>query len=166
MLVFLLASMYAIFLRGSGIFDFVGGPAVARSHKDVFTNVYGGEQANKQHDLATLAELAISHSNALKASAKLAGSGFWTADSLLGPLLQVAGLLSILPSLYLLTRQSWFSKAVPLTSVVFALPLHAIPLVLCRGISSLRCAALLNLVASILQALHLRQVDQEFKMRI
>jgi len=160
----LLASAYAILLRGSGILGFVGGPAIAKSPEEVSTNVYGS--VKQGHDLASLTQLAISHSQALTASAKLAGCSFWTAPSLLFPLLHMAGLLAVLPSLYLVTRQWWFRKSVPVPSLVLALPLHAVPLLLCRGLSVLRSASVLTLVIGVWTAFYRQQVDHESKMRI
>lgn len=161
--VLLLASLYAIFLRGSGLFSMFGGPTVSSSHEQVYDAVFG--DSNEQ-DLATLVKKTMTHGSALAASAKIAGSGFWTARSPLGPLLHLAGVASTLPSLYFLFRRSWWRKSVPTAQVTLALPLNAIPILLCRGIPSLQVTAVIGLVGGLFQASSLRQADHESMMSI
>ena len=164
--VFLVASLYTVLLRGSGLLPFSG--SVARSHEDVFANVFGSAASvsDEAHDLATLAEKSVSHSLALTTSAKLAGSGFWTAKGFFGPLLHLAGVFATLPSLFLLVNQYWLGLSVPSAQVTVGLPLNIIPVALCRGIPVLQAAALLVVAGAIAQLLLRRQVEQISKMRL
>jgi hypothetical protein len=157
LLVFLTATLYAIFLRGSFLF----GSTVAKSHVDVFSNVFGKKDA-----LAAMAEKAISQSQALVVSARLAGSGFWTSVNILGPLIHLGGLAAAVPSAFLLVSQMWSGANVPKAQVVFALPLNSFPLLLCRGIPSLRAASLIGFVGGIFQLIILQQSDRRSHMRI
>ena len=154
--VFLLAALYVILLRGSGISS-----TVSTTHADLMSNMIG-----KSGDLAALAKMAISRSKVLAASAKLAGSGFWTGGGFVGPLLHLLGVASTLPSLYFLYSWSWLQQPVPTAQVTLVLPLHAIPLLLCRGIPSLTAAAVLTLVGGIVQAMNSRKAEFESRMRI
>jgi hypothetical protein len=156
--VFLAATFYTILLRGSFLFD----DAVAKSHVDVFAKVFG-----KERDvLATMAEKSMSHSQALVTSARLAGSGVWTSDSIFGPLLHLGGFVSTLPSLYFFITQQWKSTPVPKAQVTLALPLTLIPLVLCRGIPSLVASALIGLLGGFYQLISFSNKAQRSQMRI
>jgi len=166
-LVFLCASVYAIMIRGSGLFTLLGDSSIARSHADLLAGVFGSAEGSKdEDDLAALAKKAMLHSQALTTSAKLAGSGFWTSDSFVGPVLHLAGLVAVLPSHFLLYRKQWLGKVVPTLQVTLALPLNAMPFVLCRGIPSLQAAALVGAAFGLMQVMNLQQADRQSKMRI
>jgi hypothetical protein len=167
-LVFLGASAYAILIRGSGLFSIFGASSIARSHSDLFSSVFGstGSSAEGEDDLAALAKKTILHSQALTTSAKLAGSGFWTSDSLFGPLLHLGGIVAVLPTLYLLYQKRWQGQPVPASQITLALPLNAIPLLLCRGIPTLQAAALVSIASGLMQVLNLKDADRQSKMRI
>jgi hypothetical protein len=94
------------------------------------------------------------------------GSGFWTSDSLFGPLLHLGGIVAVLPTLYLLYQKRWQGQPVPASQITLALPLNAIPLLLCRGIPSLQAAALVAIVGGLMQVLNLKNADRQSKMRI
>jgi len=163
-LVFLLASLFAILLRGS-----TGGSSAAKSHIDVHAKIFkvGDEDAYEMApDLAELASKAIAQSHALAASARVAGSGFWTAKNIFGPLLHLGGVFATLPSLYLLLKRSWYGYIVPTAQVTLVLPLNAIPLLLCRGLPSLQAAAIMGVTGGVIQAMIMRRADQESMMRI
>ena len=157
--VFIAATLYTIFLRGSLFF---GGARVAKSHTDVFHSMFG----NQGDELSKLAELAVSHSQTLVTSARLAGSGFWTSDSIFGPLLHLAGLVATLPNLYLLVSQQWLSLHVAKATVTFALPLNVIPVVICKGIPALRVLGLIAVVSALFQLMGLKANDRRSQMRI
>lgn len=166
-LVFLGASAYAILIRGSGLFSLFGASSIARSHSDLFTSVFGSTGSSEgEDDLAVLAKKTILHSQALTTSAKLAGSGFWTSDSLFGPLLHLGGIMAVLPTLYLLYQKRWQGQPIPASQITLALPLNAIPLLLCRGIPSLQAAALVAIASGLMQVLNLKNADRQSKMRI
>ena len=163
--VFLVASLYAVFLRGAGFLAIFGGDNVARSHEDVFSNVFGDKK--DEHDLATLAEKAISHVKALATSARLATAGFWTAHGMIGPSLHAVGIVAVIPSLWFLVAHGWESKGQKVSPLVLlCLPLNLIPLVLARGIPTLQAAALMGLVGGSLQVLADRRATHASKMRI
>ena len=157
LLVFFIATFYAIFLRGSFFF----GDGIAKSHVDVFSSVFG-----KQDALAAMAQKSISKSQALVVSARLAGSGLWTSSSIFGPLIHLGGLAAAIPSAFLLVSQMWSGVNVPKAQVVFALPLNSFPLLLCRGIPPLRAASLIGVVGGLFQLVNLQQSDRRSHMRI
>ena len=157
--VFVGATLYTIFLRGSFFF---GGARVAKSHVDVFRNVF----QNEGDDLSKLAEKAVSHSQALVTSARLAGSGFWTADSLFGPLLHLGGLVTAIPNIYLLLQQQWFGMNIATATITLALPLNLVPVVLCKGIPSLRAVGIIGSLGAIFQLLSMRRSNRRSQMRI
>lgn len=164
--VFVFASIYAIFFRGAGFM--VGDSGVATSHEDVFASVYGGNGKGETSldDVATMAEKNLIHSQVMVTAARLAGSGFWTADNMFGPLLHFGGLLATLPGLYLLISHMWSAQPMPLAKATLALPLNLIPLVMCSGIPTLRAAAVLGGAGGLLQLLSTRQKDWETRMQI
>jgi hypothetical protein len=151
-----LAGLYAIFLRGSFLF----GSSVATSHSDLFAKVNGKDP------LAQLAQRSVSHSLSLVVSARMAGSGFWTASNPLGPLIHLGGLVATVPSLYLLLSQVWTGIKAPKPQVIVTLPANLIPLLFCRGISAIPAAALVGFVGGLLQLLHLQRSDRRSQMRI
>lgn len=164
--VFVLASLYVIVLRGARFLVLLGGSSnVARSHEDVFSNVFGTNKDD--HDLVTLAEKAISHAKALVTSAKLAGAGFWTAQRMIGPALHLVGVIAVLPSLWFLVTHGWEIKRQKLSPLVLlCLPLNAIPLFLARGIPSLQAAALMGLAGGTIQIIADRRAVYSSRMRI
>jgi hypothetical protein len=161
--VFLAASLYVVCLRGSGLLGFFGGPATSATYYGAGTSP---GNAQSFHDLAALARLAVSHSNAMMASSQLAGSGFWTSHSWTGPIVHLGGVLCCIPTLYLNYQQSWYGKMVPFQSVAMALPLLAVPIFMCWGITLLRWAAACCLLAGTFQAWLIRRIQYESNMRI
>jgi hypothetical protein len=158
-LVLLCASTYAIFLRGCGFL------AVATSHEQVFAKVYGDKRTTTGGiDLSSVLKNSAVHDKIMTSSAKLAGSGFWTASNLFGPLLHLAGLVCTLPSLYLLITGMWTGERA--SKVAMAAPLNLVPLLLCKGISALRACALIGLIGGMLQAIGRRKHDKSSKMQI
>lgn len=156
--VLFLAGLYAIFLRGSFLFA----SSVATSHHDLFSKVTG----KGSDSLAQLAQRSVSHSLSLVVSARMAGSGFWTASSPLGPLIHLGGLVATVPSTFLLLSQMWSGLKVPKSQVIAALPVNLIPLLFCRGIPAIPAAALVGSVGGVLQILNLHRSDRRSQMRI
>jgi hypothetical protein len=97
-------------------------------------------------------------------SAKLAGSGFWTADGMFGPLLHVAGLIATLPSLYFLVTQLWTGERT--SKAAISAPLNLVPLALCKGIAALRALSLFGLIGGLLQIVTPQQHDKQSRMQI
>jgi hypothetical protein len=151
----LCATIYAIFFRGCGLL------AVPTNHEQVFANVYGDTGGD---DLASILKKNIVHDHIMTTSAKLAGSGFWTADGMFGPLLHVAGLIATLPSLYFLVTQLWTGERT--SKAAISAPLNLVPLVLCKGIPALRALALFGLIGGLLQIVTRRQHDKQSRMQI
>lgn len=171
--VFLYASLYVILVRGSGILFFEN---VAKDHEDVYKTMSAdkGEALStesKLDDLAKLYQKTIAHNQAMYASAKLAGAGFWTTENVFGPLLHLAGVAACLPSFYLLSHYLWSggggsTSKISAAMVTLALPLNSIPIFLCRGIPSLQAAAWVALIGGLLQLFNMRYLDKQSKMRI
>ena len=153
--VFVLASFYVIFLRGSVLF-----PSVATSHTDLFLKVKGSST------LAQLAQQTVSHNLPLKVSARMAGSGFWTAPNPLGPVIHLAGLACALPSVFLLVSQIWSRDQVAMGQIIVALPLNLIPLLFCRGIPSVPAAAFVGTVCGFVQVVELHRSTRQSQMRM
>ena len=169
-IVFLYASLYVIFVRGSGLLFF---EKVAVNHEEVIQAASGQPEDGKPKldDLATLFQKAMVHNKAMYASAKLAGAGFWTSPDIFGPLLHLGGVAACMPSLYLLSRYLWSggggsTNSISAAHVTLALPLNSIPIFLCRGIPSLQAAAWVALVGALLQLFNMRLLDKQSKMRI
>lgn len=161
-LVLLGATLYAIFLRGCGWIAFVS--PIPISNEDAFAKVYGSSRTTEGDDLASMIKKSIAHDQIMKTSAKLAGSGFWTASKMFGPLLHVGGLVATLPSLYFLMTQMWTGEGRSKTAVTA--PLNLLPLFLCRGIPALRALSVIGLIGGLIQCLTRRQHDRQSKMQI
>lgn len=156
--VLLCATIYAIFFRGCGWL------AVPTNHEQVFANLYGDKRTTGGDDLASIVKTNIVHDHIITTSAKLAGSGFWTAEGMFGPLLHVVGLVATLPSLFFLVTQLWTGERS--SKAAICAPLNLLPVVLCKGIPALRALALIGLVGGVLQIVTRRQHDQQSRMQI
>lgn len=154
--IFMIASLYAILLRGS----FFLGSSVATSHTDLYTKVKGSST------LSELAQQSVSHTLSLKVSARLAGSGFWTASNPLGPLIHLAALVCMMPSAFLLLSQVWSGVRVANAQVLVALPLNFIPLVFCRGVPTIPAAALVGTFGGVAQLLRDYRTNRRSQMNI
>jgi hypothetical protein len=160
--VFVLASAYAILIRGCGSLFNVDG-----SHPSMFHSVFGNvDRSNADSELSFLAERASLHSQAVVTSAKLARSSFWMAASPLGPLLYLGGTLATLPSLYSLVTYLWSGSNVSTSLVALSTPLNLVPLILCSGIPTLTASASIGMVGGLLQLIALRRSDQQARLRI
>ena len=177
-LVFICSSLYTILLRGCWLFPFVAGQGadlagatgVYKSHEDVFASVYGFSSrttdVKAEDDVASMAKKNLFHSKAVVTAAKLAGSGFWTAGHLFGPILHLAGVVSIIPNLYFMLSFMWTGKKQSSTKILAFLPLTFLPLIMCRGIPSLWVGALLSFSGGIIQLSQTRQSEHASHMRI
>jgi hypothetical protein len=152
------ATIYAIFFRGCGWL------AVPTNHEQIFANIYGDKHMTGGDDLASIVKKNIVHDHIMTTSAKLAGSGFWTAEGMFGPLLHVVGLVTTLPSLYFLVTHSWTGERSAKAAI--SAPLNLLPVFLCKGIPALRALAWIGLIGGLLQILTRRQHDQQSRMQI
>lgn len=157
-LVLLCASIYAIFIRGCGLL------AVPTDHEQVFAQVYGDGRTTGDSDLSSVLKKSAVHDRIMTSSAKLAGSGFWTAGNIFGPLLHLGGLIATLPSLYFLVIGLWTGEKT--SKAAMAAPLNLIPLILCKGISALRACGLIGLIGGVIQAITRQKHDRSSKMQI
>lgn len=160
-LVFLSASLYAIFLRGCGWF--VSGDF--NQNNDGFANVkefLDKAIRNKHEDPMKN----ILGSKVIISAAKLAGTGFWTSKSIIGPVLHLAGVVALVPSLYMLIMYSWAGTPFSLRNVLVFLPLNLFALAFCRGIPSLWAASLVGIIGGGSQALSIRQNTYTSHMRM
>ena len=168
--VFLFASIHAVLFRGCGWLSLnilAQGEGATKNSKDVFSNVYGflnkvtgAEQ--KEGDKRTN----VLQSKAVAAAAKLAAASVWTSHSFMSPILHLAGIASVVPSLYLLAVGSWSSKEQPASRILALLPLNLVPLFICRGIPSLWAAAAVGIVGGLIQAISSRQRNYVSHMRM
>jgi hypothetical protein len=171
--VFLSASLYAIFLRGSGLFT-----ASVIQH-DVFrTMLHGNATIGINQDLATLA----ASSNAIFLSTKLAETSIWTSKGVFGPMFHLACVTATLPSFLLSTQKWWwrhqrrgggnssgiqhFQQSVPVYLLLVTASLNLLPLTMCHGIPSLPALASLNLFAGCTHVLAKRQADHSSNMQL
>lgn len=158
--VFYLAGLYSIFLRGSLLL----GTAVPTNHEEVLSSIIG----RNRDTLASMAQKATSYSEALIISARLAGSGFWTAGNFFGPLIHLGGIVATVPSMYLFLSQmllgslSSSSKA----QVVFALPFNIFTLLFCKGTPTIQAVAVIGTVGGLMQLFVLQQRGRRARMRI
>ena len=153
------ASVYSIFFRGCGWL------VVPTNPEQVFANVYGKSRTTAGDDLASIVQKSIVHDQIMTTTAKLAGSGFWTSSSLYGPLLHLVGLLATLPSQYLLVNYLWTGD-VSTKGVMIATPLNLVPLLLCKGIPTLRAGAVIGLIGGVVQLVSGRRHTRQSKMAI
>ncbi len=153
--VFVLAGLYAIFLRGSFLF-----PSVATSHRDLFMKVKGSDT------LAQLAQRSMTHSVSLKIAARMAGSSVWTASNPLGPLIHLGGLVATAPSIVLVISQMWTGSKAAKAQVIVCLPVNLIPLLFCRGIPPIPAAASVGAIGGLLQVFYVHRSDRRSQMRI
>ena len=151
-----MASLYTILLRGSPFF----GKTVAKSHVDVMSSFL-----NKDDKLATMAENAVSQSQTLVMSARLAGVSIWTASNILGPIMHLCGVIATVPTIFLLVSSMWSGTSVPKAQITLALPLNAIPLLFCKGIPALRTAAIMGIVGGMYQLFNMND-SRRSQMRI
>lgn len=155
--VFVTASLYAIFLRGCGLskFSFIFGTGdVIKSQEDVFSHIFGSKRTTgvgALDDVATMAEKSVVHTKTMIAAARLSGSGFWTAKSIVGPIMHLMGLIASLPSLQQLIKHSWYGKAPLFGKVAMVLPLNILSIIIGKGIPSLVAVATIGLIGGILQ---------------
>eukprot|EP00956_Cyclotella_meneghiniana_P004721 scaffold5825_cov62-Cyclotella_meneghiniana.AAC.6 len=146
---FVVATIYAIFLRGSGL--------------SKFSLLFGAEEAIKHHNsrktsrggtidkVAMLAQNSIVHTKTMINAARLNESGLWTSKSFTGPILHLAGLLLILPFLYSMMNDAWRGKSPTASRVRMLLPLSILSMFIGRGIPSLVAAAMLTFVGGLMQ---------------
>lgn len=168
--VFLIASIHAVLFRGCGWLSLnilAQGEGATKNSKDVFSNVYGflnkvtgAEQKGGDNRTNVL------QSKAVAAAAKLAAASVWTSHSFMSPILHLAGIASVVPSLYLLAVGSWSSKEQPASRILALLPLNLVPLFICRGIPSLWAAAAVGIVGGLIQAISSRQRNYVSHMRM
>jgi hypothetical protein len=154
---FLLATTYAIFLRGCGLSKFSllfsAGDAI-KNPEDVYSHVFGKSRttgAGPLDDVASLAQKSVVHTRTMRAAARLNGSGIWTSKRFIGPVLHLLGLLMVIPSLRYLIKHSWTRSRPPAGKVTLFLPLNLLAIFLGKGIPSLVAAAIIGLVGSLMQ---------------
>lgn len=157
-LVFFLSALYTIFLRGMPLL----GASIPTSHEDFLSKLIGA----KKDALSELAQKSISHSSSLVISARLSGSGFWTAGNPLGPLINLGGLVATTPGLYALLSNMWTGVKVPKPQVLVALPLNLIPLLFCRGLPAVPATAFIASVGGLVQLFDLHRSGRRSQMRI
>ena len=157
-LVFLVSSFYAVFLRGCGLSKFsllFGTGDVITSQEDVFSHVYGSSRRTTGigalDDVANMAKKSVVHTKTMVAAAKLSASGIWTSSNVLGPVMHILGLVAVLPSLNYLVMHSWSGPAPSSVKVRLALPLNLLAMFVGRGIPSLVAAATIGLVGGFMQ---------------
>ena len=139
-----------------------------KNTKDVFANVYGFLNkvtgAKQKEDVVNRTN--VLQSKAVASAAKLAAASVWTSHSFVSPLLHLAGIASVVPSLYLLAVGSWSSKEQSASRILALLPLNLVPLFICRGIPSLWAAAIVGIVGGFIQAMSSRRRNYVSHMRM
>jgi hypothetical protein len=150
---FYAASLYIIFVRGSFFF----GSGIPKSYGDAFAKILGRNRDN----LAAMAEKTTTYSEALVLAARVAGSGVWTAPSIFGPVIHIAGLLATIPSMFLL-----FSQNSSRVQVLFASPLNIFPLFFCKGTPALQAISLIGIMGGLMQLFMLQRQNHRSQMRI
>lgn len=146
---FVVATVYAIFLRGSGL--------------SKFSLLFGAEEAIKHHNahkrsrggtidkVAMLAQNSIIHTKTMISAARLNESGLWTSKSFTGPILHLTALLLILPFLHSMINDSWRGIPPTASTVRLLLPLSILSMFIGKGIPSLVAAAMLTFVGGLMQ---------------
>jgi hypothetical protein len=156
--IFYLAGLYSIFIRGSVYI----GSNVPKTHREAMSSILG----RNKDAVTAMAERATSYSQALVLSARLAGSGFWTASNPIGPLIHLAGIAATIPSIFLLAMQLWTGVKRSRAQVVFALPFNIFTLLFCKGTPSVQAVAVIAVSGGLLQLLQLQRNERRSHMRI
>ena len=154
--VFLVSTLYAIFIRGCGMskFSFIFGLGEdndngVKSQADVFQSGLA--------EVTQMAKKSVVHTKTMVAATRLNASGIWTSSSIVGPVMHILGLLATLPSLqYLLGSHYSGGKAPSASKVVVALPLDILAMFIGRGIPSLVAVATIAFIGGTLQWLSLK----------
>jgi len=157
--VFLMASIYAVFFRGSAW----TGDSVAKDHEDVFRLM---EDKSLDGEIASMTRKMILHNRALVSAARLSAAGFWTSRSLSGPLLHFGGVMAVLPGLSVFTSSMWQGVRMESASVILCGGLNLVPLLLCQGIPSLQAAAVICMACAIYNMLLMQKSSWLSKMRV
>ncbi len=146
----ILVSTYVIFIRGTDAWWLTKG--THKTYEDVVQSSYGmnSRTTHRDHlDIIAMAQRHLSHKKIIGVTSKLAASGFWTSKNLTGPVIHLFGLISVLPTWYLLS--SFILKAAPKvshTSLTASLPFNLFTIFFCRGIPSLTASAGLGILVA------------------
>lgn len=169
---FLVASVYVNLLRGSGFLSF--GHSVPPSRANLLDTLLSpSSKSGDDTGLSVLAEQTILLSHTLKASARLAGSGIWTSDSMLSPILHFVGICCTLPSLYLAMLHWWLrfgrrsvggilnAPLPPMSSQLVCLSavMNIFPIIFARGIPTLQASAYIQIFVGVVQILAQQQAS-------
>jgi len=157
-LVFYLAGLYNIFLRGSPFFD-------SKLNLKGAGSTLADFLGKNKNILGSLVENASSNSRAFTLSNSLEGSGFWTATSIFGPIVHVAGLLATIPSAYLFLSQNWYGMRRSNSQILPVLPLNILPILFCKGTPMVRALGVILLFWGIVQMTLLKQNGNRSHMR-
>jgi hypothetical protein len=160
MVVFYLVGLYTIFLRGSPLF---GSTFIRKDLGDMLSGMVG---ENRDNFLGLLAEKATLNSRAYSISNSLEGSGFWTAATIIGPMLHAAGLVVTIPSAYFLLSANWQGVKTSRDQTLFTLPLNILPVLVCRGTPTVRALGIILLLAGTIQISSLSKNRTRSHMRL
>jgi hypothetical protein len=161
-IIFMFATAYVIFLRGSGMLSWIGVSA-SGSYNDSMEYIVPGSIGDSTL-FAALVNTAVIQS--LDSSDYLDKASYWTSTNVLIPSLHLVGALSLIPSFVLLQKQYWWKKAVTSFQISATIPLSAIPLLFCRSIPSLTATAILTLFCAIMQLMGRQQSEHASRMRM
>ncbi len=156
--VFLVATCYAIFLRGCSLSKFsllFGSGDLSKGQSDVVSLVHGSVSKitgiRALDDIATMAKKSVVHTRTMVAAVKLGDSGIWTSTNVVGPLMHVLGLVAILPSLLYVLEHTYVGAAPSARKVLLALPLNVLAMAIGRGIPSLLALSAISFIGGITQ---------------
>lgn len=161
-LVMLLASAYAIFLRGAWFLNYLG--AEQKSPKALLGDLFDLGHEGVKVSLENPAGRSFGALGPL--STRLHNASFWTADNIMYPMMYLLALLAVLPSIGLLFAKTMNGMTVSITHVTLALPLSLIPVACCRGLPSLQIAGVMALLGGLFQAVQQKRANNDSMMRI
>jgi hypothetical protein len=167
-MVFLCVSLYATLLRGLDLSSLLGISAT-QTNEDLYTGLLA-LNGNTEEDkvvgalLYQLIEKGMIAS--MITSGHLSSISFWTSKFIIFPILNLIGIVCVIPCFYLLVKQYWWNETVTSGQVSWALPLNVLSLLICGGLPTLMAATLMILGCSIMQFTVRQRSEYATKMRI
>jgi hypothetical protein len=153
--VLLASSFYAIFFRGNKIFAF----PISRTSEMMAQLLKTALNAkNGPNEVYRLVNLVVEQTESQSMESHVDEASFWLSDNPIRPILHVAGLLSIFPSLFRLIETYWRRKQMSSSSILLPLPFAAASLLFC-SLPTLRIASTLVTVLSLRQLWQRRNVE-------
>lgn len=162
--VLLCASFYAILLRGCKLLTVSpfssSKNAIMATLLSTALNAKGGPK-----EVYELVDLVVKQTNAQSLESHLDEASFWISEGPIRPIVHLAGVFALVPSLLRLIEQYWRGKHVPSSQVLLSLPFAAAPFALC-SIPTLRIASTMVAAMTLRQLLSARESERQHRLNL